>query len=108
MEDPYSVLGVSRDASASAIRSAYRKLAKRYHPDVNPGKPEAADRFKTIAAAYDLLSDQEKRDRYDRGEIDASGQERPQERHFYRDFAEDKGTNRYQTTSSFGPEDIES
>ena len=49
MEDPYDVLGVKRDATEAAIRAAYRKLAKKYHPDVNPGKPEAAERFKTIA-----------------------------------------------------------
>lgn len=108
MEDPYSVLGVARDASESAIRAAYRKLAKRYHPDVNPGKPEAGERFKTISAAYDLLSDPEKRGRYDRGEIDASGQERPQQRDFYRDFAEDAGRARYSSATGFNPEDLES
>ena len=48
MEDPYEILGVKRDATEAAIRAAYRKLAKRYHPDVNPGKPEAAERFKSI------------------------------------------------------------
>jgi len=67
MKDPYEVLGVQKTDSDAAIRSAYRKLAKRYHPDVNPGKPEAAERFKEISAAYDLLGDKEKRARYDRG-----------------------------------------
>jgi DnaJ-class molecular chaperone len=108
MDDPYTVLGVARDASESAIRAAYRKLAKRYHPDVNPGKPEAAERFKTISVAYDLLSDPEKRARYDRGEIDANGQERPQQRHFYRDFGEDAERARYSAGTSFDPEDLES
>jgi DnaJ-class molecular chaperone len=85
-QTPYEVLGVKRDASADAIRSAYRKLAKQFHPDLNPGKPEAEARFKTITAAYDILSDAEKRGRYDRGEIDESGAERP--RYAYRPHAE--------------------
>ena len=75
MADPYQTLGVARGASEDDIRAAYRKLAKRYHPDMNQGKPEAAERFKTIGAAYDLLSDAEKRGRFDRGEIDADGNE---------------------------------
>ena len=73
--DPYEILGVKRDADEAAIRAAYRKLAKRLHPDLNPGKPEAAERFKQINAAYDILSDKEKRARFDRGEIDAAGNE---------------------------------
>ena len=71
MADPYELLGVQKTDSEAAIRSAYRKLAKRHHPDVNPGKPEAAERFKEISAAYDILSDKDKRARYDRGETDA-------------------------------------
>jgi DnaJ-class molecular chaperone len=74
-DDPYKVLGVGRDASPEAIKRAYRKLARQHHPDLNPGKPEAEARFKAAAAAHDLLSDPEKRARYDRGEIDAEGQE---------------------------------
>lgn len=85
-EDPYSVLGVKKDASQDDIQKAYRKLAKKLHPDLNPGNKQAEDRFKAVSAAYDLLSDPEKRARFDRGEIDASGQERPRQR-FYRDFA---------------------
>ena len=85
MEDPYKILGVPKDASEAALRAAYRKLAKRHHPDLNPGKPEAAERFKTINAAYEILSDAEKRGRYDRGEIDAEGHEKPPEQPFYRD-----------------------
>lgn len=77
MENPYTVLGVSRTASAEEIRNAYRKLAKKHHPDLNVGKPEAVERFKAISAAYDLLSDPEKRARFDRGEIDAAGNETP-------------------------------
>jgi DnaJ-class molecular chaperone len=76
-EDPYKTLGVKREASQEEIRRAYRKLAKQYHPDLNPGKKDAEARFKAINAANDLLSDEEKRARFDRGEIDASGAERP-------------------------------
>jgi DnaJ-class molecular chaperone len=82
----YEVLGVARDAGADDIRKAYRRLAKEFHPDLNPGKPEAEARFKSITAAYDILSDPEKRGRYDRGEIDESGAERP--RYSYRPHAE--------------------
>lgn len=74
-KDPYEALGVARGATEAEIRSAYRKLAKRYHPDMNPGDKAAEDRFKEASAAHTLLSDTEKRARYDRGEIDASGQE---------------------------------
>ncbi|HEX3520999.1 MAG TPA: DnaJ domain-containing protein, partial [Stellaceae bacterium] len=56
-QTPYEVLGVKPDASADEIRKVYRKLAKQFHPDLNPGKPEAEERFKSISAAYDLLSD---------------------------------------------------
>jgi DnaJ-class molecular chaperone len=83
--DPYETLGVKRDATPDEIRSAYRKLAKTLHPDLNPGDAKAEDRFKSVTAAYDLLSDPDKRSRFDRGEIDASGAERPQQR-YYRDF----------------------
>lgn len=75
-DDPYTVLGVARTASASDIQKAYRKLAKQHHPDLNPGNKAAEERFKSVASANDLLSDPEKRARFDRGEIDASGAER--------------------------------
>lgn len=87
MRDPYQVLGVSKTASAEEIKKKYRQLAKKLHPDLNPGNAEAAAKFKDISAAYDLLSDPQKRARYDRGEIDASGAERP-ERQYYRAYAE--------------------
>ena len=77
MRDPYEALGVQKTDSEAAIRAAYRKLAKRHHPDLNPNKPEAAERFKEISAAWEILSDKEKRGRYDRGEIDAAGNETP-------------------------------
>jgi DnaJ-class molecular chaperone len=75
MADPYQTLGVVRGDSEEKIRAAYHKLAKRFHPDLNAGRPEAAERFKTIGSAYDLLSDADKRARFDRGEIDADGRE---------------------------------
>ena len=76
-KDPYEVLGVARDATPEAIKAAYRKHARRHHPDLNPGKPEAEERFKAASGANDLLSDPERRARFDRGEIDAQGHETP-------------------------------
>lgn len=76
MKDPYQALGVDRKASAEEIKSAYRKLAKKLHPDLNPDDQAIEQRFKEVSQAYALLSDPETRARYDRGEIDASGQER--------------------------------
>ncbi len=64
-KDLYAVLGVARDASADDIRSAYRKLARQYHPDVNPNDPSAEERFKQVSFAYDVLSDEEKKARFD-------------------------------------------
>jgi curved DNA-binding protein CbpA len=84
--NPYEVLGVAPTASSADIQKAYRKLAKKLHPDLNPGDKAAEEKFKEVAGAYDLLSDSEKRKRFDNGEIDATGAERPQQ-HFYRDFA---------------------
>jgi DnaJ-class molecular chaperone len=106
VEDPYKVLGVKPEASADEIRGAYRKLAKKHHPDLNPGDKAAEERFKAISAAYDLLSDPEKRGRYDRGEIDASGAERPPERPFYRGFAEGHEGGKYHRGSDIDAEDL--
>jgi DnaJ-class molecular chaperone len=78
---------VARTAPQDDIKKAYRRIAKEAHPDLNPGDPKAEARFKAAAAAYDLLKDPDKRARFDRGEIDASGQETP-ERRFYREYAE--------------------
>jgi len=105
-EDPYATLGVARTASHDEIRAAYRKLAKQLHPDVNPGKPKVEDQFKTVSAAYALLSDPEKRARFDRGEIDASGAEREPGRRFYRDFGDDAARGKYRA-EQFGFEDID-
>ena len=73
MADPYSTLGVARGASEADIKKAYRKLAKELHPDRNKDNPKASERFSQVTAAYDLLSDKDKRARFDRGEIDADG-----------------------------------
>lgn len=75
--DPYAALGVSKSASAGDIRKAYRKLAKELHPDVRPNDAASAERFKRLTAAFNLLSDPAERSRFDRGEIDADGNERP-------------------------------
>ena len=75
-EDPYKVLGLQKGASDDEIRRAFRRLAKELHPDVKPGDTEAAERFKKVAAAYDILGDTDKRRRFDAGEIDATGEPR--------------------------------
>lgn len=75
MRDPYQTLGVPRGASQDEIKAAYRRLAKKLHPDLNPGKPEVERQFKDVGAAYDIVGDAEKRARFDRGEIDSSGNE---------------------------------
>lgn len=74
-QDPYMELGVARSANADEIRRAFRKLAKQYHPDANPGDKSAEERFKRISGAFDLLGDEEKRKKFDAGEIDAEGRE---------------------------------
>jgi DnaJ-class molecular chaperone len=110
--DPYTTLGVTKNATQDDIQKAYRRLAKKLHPDLNPGNKIAEDKFKEVTAAYDLLSDPEKRARFDRGEIDASGTERPRQQ-YYRDFADQDGWSAYTNNSGFsdfgdyaGTEDI--
>ncbi len=105
MKDPYSVLGVAKTASADEIKKAYRKLAKQHHPDLNPGSAEAATRFKEISGAYDLLSDADKRARFDRGEIDAAGQERA-DASFYRAYAGGPQGAKYRAEAGFDASDL--
>ncbi len=90
MADPYLILGVSSKATQDDIKKAYRLLAKKSHPDLHPGDKAAESRFKEIASAYDIVGDDKKRARFDSGEIDASGSERPQQpdRETYREHAE--------------------
>jgi DnaJ-class molecular chaperone len=76
MRDPYSVLGVAKSASAADIKAAYRRLAKKYHPDRNATDARAKERFAEVSGAYDILGDADKRRRFDRGEIDAEGKPR--------------------------------
>ena len=76
MRDPYEVLGVPRGASAAAIKGAYRKLAKKHHPDSNKDDPKAAARFSEINSANEIIGDEDKRKKFDRGEIDAEGKPR--------------------------------
>lgn len=107
-DDPYAVLGVARDASDKQIRSAYLKLAKTSHPDLNPGDRSAEERFKAINAANDLLSAKDRRARFDRGEIDGAGHERARPgpspgQHSYRDQAEGAAGARYR--AGFGADD---
>jgi DnaJ-class molecular chaperone len=98
MADPYQILGVTREATQEDIRKAYRRLAKMHHPDLHPGDKDAETRFKEIASAYDIIGDDKKRARFDSGEIDATGAERPQqpEREFYRQHAEAGPDFRYE------------
>ncbi|MDA1097599.1 MAG: J domain-containing protein [Proteobacteria bacterium] len=101
MPEPYDILGVDRTASAEQIRLAYRKLAKESHPDLHPGDKASEARFKQLNTAYTLLSDPEKRRRFDAGEIDAEGQERP-EHTFYRSHADGGEGAKYHRYEGFG------
>lgn len=98
--DPYKLLGVSKDASQDEIKRKYREIAKKNHPDLNPGDAAAETRFKEANQAYDILGDAEKRAKFDRGEIDATGQERP-EQQYYRQYAESDPSGKYHRRSSY-------
>ncbi|SFA69373.1 DnaJ domain-containing protein [Poseidonocella pacifica] len=101
-DDPYDVLGLTKSATADEIKKAYRKLVRTSHPDLHPDDASAEARFKAISAAYDILKDPATRARYDAGEIDGLGAERPQ-RQYYRDFA-NASDNTYQQGRGFGPD----
>src|ERR1700758_4049551 len=109
MRDPYEVLGVNRKASAAEIKSAYRKLAKKLHPDANKNDPKAAARFAELNAAHEILGDEEKRKAFDRGEIDADG--KPRFRGFEGFGGQRPGTGGFDRegafeTFSWGPEGL--
>ncbi|MFY9294074.1 MAG: J domain-containing protein [Methylorubrum rhodinum] len=105
-DDPFAILGVERDASPELIRKTYRKLARKLHPDLNPGNTEAEEQFKNVSRAYDLLNDPEKRARFDRGEIDISGVERPRQR-YYRDVSEPSADHAYASDAGFADFDTD-
>lgn len=116
-KNPYDVLGVSKTASDDDIKAAYRALAKKHHPDLNPDNKGTDEKFKDISAAFSFLKDKEKRAAFDRGEIDAQGQ--PQwagqgqgaaggDRQYYRDFAGAPKGRRYSSSGAgINPEDLE-
>ena len=101
-KNPYEILGVGKDASDDEIKSAYRKLAKTYHPDLNPNDEQAAQTFKDISAAYEFLKDSEKRAAFDRGEIDMEGQPTGAPG----SSGMGGGGSRYQTYSNIDPDDL--
>ena len=100
MNDPYIIPGVAPTVSADDIQKAYRKLAKKLHLYLNPGNPEAEEKFKEVAGAYDLVGDAGKRKRLDNGEIDAAGAERPRQ-NYYRDYASSEQNHPYKDNSGF-------
>jgi len=100
MDDPYKILGVDKSATGADIKKAYRKLVKKYHPDINPSDTKNESKFKAISAAYDLLGDVDKRTRFDRGEIDASGAEKP-EQHYYNQYGGRPGARQYGAEGNF-------
>lgn len=100
-KDPYAVLGVPKTASADEIKKTYRKLVKQLHPDLHPGDKKAADRFKDVSAAYDIIGDDEKRKKFDKGEIDADGQPQHPGQQYYNDFANRGGARHYRSQAGF-------
>lgn len=100
-DDPYKVLGVAKDASQAEIKKAYRKLAKALHPDLHPGDKAKQAQFQAATAANDIIGNADTRKRFDAGEIDASGQERPQ-RQYYREHAAADPQGRYDSAAGYG------
>jgi DnaJ-class molecular chaperone len=108
MRDPYHILGVKRDASQAEIKKAYRDLAKKLHPDLNPNAPGVEQRFKEATQAYTILGDETRRKRFDRGEIDANGQETPfrSAHHGFRKTGGGGARQGFGFAEGFSPEDI--
>jgi DnaJ-class molecular chaperone len=96
MKDPYVVLGITKEAEQNEIKTAYRKLAKKYHPDLNPGNKEAENKFKEVSHAFDLIGTEEARKKFDRGETDEQQQSR------YEEFSKNKKRNSYYDTQHEG------
>ncbi|MBO6890795.1 MAG: J domain-containing protein [Roseibium sp.] len=104
MRDPYSVLGVAKSASEGDIKKAFRKLAKKYHPDQNKNDPEAQQRFAEVNQAYEIVGDKEKRAKFDRGEIDAEGKQKFHSQGFegfsgYEDFGSAGNTRGFKSST---------
>jgi DnaJ-class molecular chaperone len=100
VDNPYEILGVAPTASLDDIKKAYRRLARKLHPDLNAGDKAGEEKFKAVSNAYRLLRDPEQRKRFDAGEIDATGAERPQQR-YYRDFAGSSDASAYANDAAF-------
>ncbi|MEO6382627.1 MAG: DnaJ C-terminal domain-containing protein [Nitrobacter sp.] len=99
MNNPYAILGVEPTATAEEITKAYRRLARKLHPDLNPGDKDAEEKFKDVANANRLLGNPEKRRRFDAGELDETGAEKPQQR--YRDYATPEHANPYSSDEGY-------
>ncbi|VAW21268.1 DnaJ-class molecular chaperone CbpA [hydrothermal vent metagenome] len=100
MQDPYKALGVTKNSSDADIKKAYRALVKKLHPDLNPSDKKAEERFKEVSVAFGLLGDKDKRAKFDRGEIDASGAETPQQQ-YYKDYANAAGASQYHSNANY-------
>ena len=101
-KNPYIVLGLAPTATDAEIRAAFRKLAKKYHPDRNPDDKKAEDKFKDISAAFDIIGDPDKRKKYDRGELDDDGRERPNPFHQWTQRGPGAGQQGYRPGSGYG------
>ena len=107
MKNPYDVLGVKPDASAGEIKRAYRGLAKQLHPDLNPGDAKIEQKFKEVSQANAILGDSKKRQRFDKGEIDAGGAETQRAGGFYREYAQRGGGSKYRASGQGAEINIE-